>query len=477
MTAGMRITAAMIAIVAAAAAGQGAAVANVALVKVSHDTYTNGSSQHHTEVEPDTHSHGSTEVAAFQVGRFFNGGASNNGFAVTTNGGSTWSHGVLPGTTVLANGPWARVSDPAVAFDPKHNVWLISSLAIDSSVNGAAVIVNRSTTGGKSWTNPVRVTPPGGNLDKDWITCDETAASPHYGNCYVEWDDNGSSNLVYMSTSTDGGATWGAPRNTTDMFHGIGGQPVVQPNGTVVVAIDNLNESAVEAFLSTDGGGTWTAPVAISSAQDHAAGGSFRNGSLPSAVVDTGGTVDVAWESCSQEPGCSNNDILFSKSTNGTTWTAPAIVPIDPTGSGIDHMLPGLGVDPATAGASAHLGIVYYTEPAACTSACAVSVGFIASSNGGSTWTAPQSLAGPIKQSWIANTSQGRMVGDYNSTSFLNGKAYPVFASARTVSGSTFKENMFTPKGGLTVGAGVAGLIVGGGTATAAVGRPAATAR
>ncbi len=476
MRPGTRITAAMLALVAVTVVEQGTAAANVALVKVSHDTYTNSGSQHHTEVEPDTHSHGSTEVAAFQVGRFFNGGASNNGFAVTTDNGSTWSHGVLPGTTAFANGPWARVSDPAVAFDPKHNVWLISSLAIDSSVNGAAVIVSRSMTGGTSWTNPVRVTPPGGNLDKDWITCDETAASPHYGNCYVEWDDNGSSNLVYMSTSTDGGATWDVPRNTSNMFHGIGGQPVVQPSGIVVVPIDNLNESTVESFLSTDGGATWTAPVVISPAQDHTAGGSFRNGSLPSAVVDSGGTVYVAWESCSPEPGCANNDILFSKSTNGTTWTAPAIVPVDPTGSGIDHMLPGLGVDPTTAGASAHLGIVYYTEPASCSSACALSVGFIASSNGGNTWTGPRALAGPIKQSWLANTSQGRMVGDYNSASFLNGKAYPVFASASAPKGSTFRESMFTPSGGLTVAGGFARLIAAG-PASSAGDSSAATAR
>ncbi len=58
------------------------------------------------------------------------------------------------------------------------------------------------------------------------------------------------------------------------------------------------------------------------------------------------------------------------------------------------------------------------------------SVGFISSSNGGSTLGRTGALAGPIQQSWLADTSQGRMVGDYNSTSFLNGKAYPVFASA-----------------------------------------------
>lgn len=429
-------------------------LANVATVRVSNDKYTNSSSQHQTEVEPDSHSHGTTEVSAFQVGRFTDGGSSNIGFATSTDSGSTWAHGFLPGTTVYAHGPWARISDPAVAFDPKHNVWLVSSLAINASVDGAAVLVNRSTTGGTTWTKPVTITNPGTGLDKDWIGCDETATSAHYGNCYAEWDDNGNLNLVYMSTSTDGGVTWSTPKNTVDHFHGIGGVPVVQPNGTVVVPIENLNETAVESFVSTDGGGTWTAPVVISPTQDHAAGGSFRHGSLPSAAVDSGGTVYVAWESCTLEPSCTSNDILFSTSTTGVSWTPPAIVPVNPSGSGIDHMIPGIGVDPATAGATAHLGIDYYTESASCTASCSVSVGFIGSTNGGSTWSAPVQIAGPFKQTWLADTTQGRMVGDYNSTSFLAGRAYPVFATATTPSGSTFHESMRTVKGGLAISAG-----------------------
>jgi hypothetical protein len=444
-----------------AAAAPLSVLANVSLIRVSVDPYHNSASQHHTELEPDTHSFGSTEVATFQVGRFFDGGASNIGYAVTTNNASTWTHGFLPGTTKYVNGPFARISDPAVAYDPKHNVWLISSLALNANVSGAAVLVNRSTNGGTTFGNPVTVTNPGRGLDKSWIGCDETAASPHYGNCYTEWDDNGNLNLVYMSTSTDGGVTWGTPKNTVDSFHGIGGQPVVQPNGTVVVPIANLNETAIESFVSTDGGGTWTAPVVISPTQDHAAGGSFRHGSLPSAVVDTGGTVYVAWESCTLEPNCTNNDVLLSTSTTGVSWSAAAIVPIDPMGSGIDHMIPGIGVDGATSGATAHLGIVYFTESATCTSNCTVSSGFIASTSGGTTWGTAVQLAGPINQTWLANTSQGRMVGDYNSTSFLNGKAYPVLASAKAPIGSTFKENMFAPGAGLAASGGTLALIAG----------------
>jgi hypothetical protein len=53
--------------------------------------------------------------------------------------------------------------------------------------------------------------------------------------------------------------------------------------------------------------------------------------------------------------------------------------------------------------------------------------------------------------SWIANTSQGRMVGDYISTSITGGRAWPTIAVANAPSGSTFDEAMYDPTGGLPI--------------------------
>ena len=72
------------------------------LTQISSDPYTNSTSQHKTEVEPDTFAFGNTIVSTFQAGRFFNGGASNIGWATSTNAGETWTHGFLPATTVNA---------------------------------------------------------------------------------------------------------------------------------------------------------------------------------------------------------------------------------------------------------------------------------------------------------------------------------------------------------------------------------------
>ena len=46
-----------------------AALANVPIVQSSTDPYTNSTSTHQTEVEPDTFAYGDTIVSAFQVGR------------------------------------------------------------------------------------------------------------------------------------------------------------------------------------------------------------------------------------------------------------------------------------------------------------------------------------------------------------------------------------------------------------------------
>ena len=168
--------------------------ASVPLIELSCDSFTNSSSQHRTEVEPGSFAFANTMIASFQVGRIFGGGASDIGYVRSTDGGATWSTGLLPGvTTFQGGGTYSAVSDTLVIYDAAHGVWLIASLPISNS--SIAVAVSRSTDGGSTWSNPILVA-QGADLDKDWVTCDNTPTSPHYGNCYMEWDDNGNNNLV-----------------------------------------------------------------------------------------------------------------------------------------------------------------------------------------------------------------------------------------------------------------------------------------
>ncbi len=419
------------------------------LTQVSSDPYNVAPGQHATEVEPHMFASGSTMVAAFQTGRIAPGGATAIGWATSTDGGTTWSHGFLPGlTTGEGTGPYDAASDPAVAYDAKHGIWMIASLPLSNTSTTPAVVVNRSSDG-LTWQNPVSVDPTAASSDKNWIACDSWASSPHYGNCYLEWDDPLNRDEILMSTSSDGGLTWGVATPTANLSQGIGGQPVVQPNGTVVVPIET---TAMSAFSSSDGGATWTAPVTISNIQFHADAGGIRSGPLPSVAVDGAGTVWVVWEDCRFRSGCSTNDLGYSTSTDGVHWSTVTRIPIDDTSSTVDHFIPGIGIDSATSGAGTHVALHYYYYPQSdCTaSTCQLIVGYISSANGGSTWNAPVTLTGPMLLSWLPNSQNGLMVGDYIATAFTNGVPHGVFAVAMANSGTTFSEAIYTGQG-LTV--------------------------
>jgi hypothetical protein len=449
--------------------GTSVAYANVVLTQVSSDPYTNPTSYHATEVEPDTFASGSTLVSTFQAGRFEDGGASNIGWATTSNSGASYAHGFLPGTTVFSSpaGPYDRDTDPSVAFDAKHHIWLINSLPLDVEPNGligVAVIVNRSRDG-LTWSNPITVAAAATsqNFDKNWIACDNTRTSPHYGNCYVEWDDFAHLNQLHMAVSSDGGQSW---TQATIPPHSdvIGGQPLAQPNGDVIVPIDNAFETAIESFVSTDGGLTYSGPFPIAQLISHTEAGNLRSGPLPTAEVDGAGKVYVAWSDCRFISGCTANDIVYSTSTDGMNWSVVTRVPIDSTSSGVDHFLPGLAVDHSTSDGTTRLGLTYYFYPeTSCTTAtCQLDIGFIGSSDGGSTWTASTQLVGPSALDELPDTSQGFMVGDYISTSFVTSTsgdlALSTFAVGMAVPGKTCtlgdvtscNEPMEAPASGLT---------------------------
>src|SRR5260370_20961695 len=85
------------------------------------------------------------------------------------------------------------------------------------------------------------------------------------------------------------------------------------------------------------------------------------------------------------------------------------------------------------------------------------------SSDGEATWSAGQATqdtettltSSVMNLAWLATTTSGNMVGDYISTSFANGKAFPAFVVASTPgSGGQLNEAMFTTKDGLAIAGG-----------------------
>jgi hypothetical protein len=305
-------------------------------------------------------------------------------------------------------------------------------------------IASRSTDGGLHWAKPVAVAATGAFYDKSWTACDNTSSGPFYGNCYTEFDNFGAGQLIQLSTSHDGGVTWGAPI-TAPGATGLGGEPLAQPNGHLIISYFD-NDGNLSSTSSANGGMTLTAKVTISTAQLHTTAGGFRTRTLPSAGIDKRGKVYVTWQDCRFETGCSANDIVISSSTNGKTWSAVQRIPIDAVGSAVDHFIPSLAADTATSGRSAILGLTYYYYPKTnCTLAtCQLDVGFVSSTDGGAHWSAKVQLAGPMKLSWLANTNQGNMVGDYAATAIppatTGAQAVPVVAVGVAPAGATLNE-------------------------------------
>jgi hypothetical protein len=410
--------------------------------RLSNDLSTNVRSQHETAVEPDDFAWGSAVLAAYQVGRFRTGASSNIGFAFSRNAGRTWQRGLLPGVTVESSpaGTEEAASDPSVSYDATHAVWLISTLTLEQ--NGSQVLVARSTDG-VNWAPPVS-TASGPVLDKEWLACDNSPSSPFHGRCYVLYTDDQKNWTVSQSTD-DGGLTWSAPVRATGVL--VGTQPVVRADGTLVaIAGAYVGEAgltgSIEEVRSTDGGATFTRSTV--STFRSAGTSPLRALALPSMEMDGAGTLYAAWDDCRFRGDCTADDLVLVKSADGgQTWTAPARIPLAPAASTLSAFIPGLGADPAHGG---HLGLVYaYFLPGSCArGSCLLGVGFTSSVDGGAHWAKPNQLhTQPMQLSWLAQTTSGRMVGDYFSTTFAGGRMVPVFTLAAPPLDGRFREAIF----------------------------------
>lgn len=423
-------------------------------LQLSSDPYSQSPGQYRTEVEPGAFAFGSTIVAALQAGRFDDEGSANIGWATSNDGGLIWKNNFLPGTTKLTGGPYDRITDPTVAYDARYHTWLIGTVAFvytSNSIAAPAILVNLSTDGGLTWSRPVIVEYVGfsGYLDKDWVACDNSTTSPFYGHCYAAWDDYDRSNLMEMSTSIDGGKSWGRVQTTADNVSGLDAGLLVQPDGRVIVPILGKAETAVADYTSTNGGASWNRSVTITSAYSYPSYAHYQDHILLSAAMDGSGKLYFVWVDCRFETNCYGNDLVMATSMDGTTWTLAHRIPIAAIGSGATYYINGLGADPATSGSAAHLGLTFYTYSATCASNCPLYADFISSTNGGNSWNARQTLAGPMYASWLPQGNN--KVGDYISTVFVNGKAFPIFEIANAPSGGHLNESMYTIAGGIAV--------------------------
>ena len=277
--------------------------------RIHRDQFTNPDSQHESEVEPDSLTVGATTVALFQVGRNRSGGAASIGFSTSKDGGRTWREGILPGLTAVSTpaGPSARASDPVLAYDAAHGVWLANTLALAPGVN--RLTIHRSTNG-LTWSGPTdAAVAPTEDLayDKNWLACDNGPSSPFRGRCYLAYTLIGDrTDQLAVQRSDDGGRTWSAA--VTQQLSVTGVIPVVQRDGKLVLTFWS-GRTGMVSVTSSDGGVTLDAPVVISELSTRNAR-PFRAPPLIAAELERSGSVLTAWQDCRFRTGCTANDVV-----------------------------------------------------------------------------------------------------------------------------------------------------------------------
>lgn len=277
-------------------------------------------------------------LACFQQDRWTgpDGGARGIVTAVSFDGGLTWGRTSVPGIALTTGGTYERASDPWVAFSPDGSAYVVS-LPFNDTTAGSAVMVNKSTNGGLTWSKPVTLISDTTAAfdDKESVTADPFDF--HY--VYVVWDRSG---VPYIARTVNGGANWLTaqpllPSGYSDFT--IGNQIVVAPNGTLYDFFSDASTGDLRAFYSTDHGATWSL-TPIDAAQllgvgvyDPVGGQALRitDGFAATAIDPNNGNIYIAWGDA-RFTGGQIDEIAFSQSTDGgATWSSPIKINKTPT--------------------------------------------------------------------------------------------------------------------------------------------------
>ncbi len=327
--------------------------------------------------------------SVFETPYFFtgSGGESFSGASYSTNGGASFTDigPINPGTNTYN----FLGGDPGVNCADSHTFYYTQIFDYyDSSFNPyAAISINTSTDGGKTWGDPIPAVSKSGYyhlLDKPWSTIDPSNHKRIFVS-YTDFDYSYSSvtcgaNLrtaIEFVESDDGGVTWSANPTVAIEVCGNGAvqgsQMAVNSHGTLYISWVNLGSNfplgprAIQ--IASYSGGSLSAPVTVDSAvqpggDSYYLQGEFRDFLDMAMAVDhsgtaTDGAIYITWadgrDKIVPDPlaiqGAYAYDDVFLRASydGGNTWGfSPTKVNSDiqsRLGSGHDHYQSGIAVD------------------------------------------------------------------------------------------------------------------------------------
>ena len=376
-------------------------------------------------------------LATFQEGRFTaDGGAVGCGYALSRDGGFSWTRALIPRLTVATGGGFQRATDPVAGIGPQGDLYLNTLGSLDNAFGQSAVVVSRSVDGGASWFPPVTVALSLDStvmLDKNWMAVNDLPGAPNPGRIAVTWTTfSGNFNFLEASVSDDRGESW-SPRVNLTPFTSANqaSQPLFLPDGalwvpyiTFLTPATSVANFRIESKVSADGGRTWPAGSNIAVAS--VAGWDdpeLRDGVflIGAAVARTTGEGFVCYTAV---VGGSPRVLVIKSANRGATWSAPVVVSDQP--AGVSVMNPAVAVTPDGRGVT----VVWMDRRHATTALPAVDHYAALSLDGGATWRPNVRLTDQSSDLRRATpTSRGYMLGDYLGLVAPLGPGQPALAA------------------------------------------------
>lgn len=283
--------------------------------------------------------------------------------------------------------------------------------------------------------------------DKYYIETDNSETSPYRGNLYTPWKrviDRDSSTQIVFTRSTDGGLTWAtpipiSPRKSGSSLDTTFGQsfPIstTGPDGAVYVCWNDGPIRSIGFAKSTDGGATFSAPRYIvqgyatlgtprksGTSVYHVLKGTFRAETYPTLMADNSPSSRRGWLYLAWAAG-QNPDVFFSRSTDGgETWSAPKVIHSTPIN---DQWWPWLSVDETNGDIA-----IMYSDSRNDPENIFIDAYVSYSSDGGDTWI--DRRVTDIMSDFRDNPfTDNIFAGDYSGNAFHAGKIYPSFLDTR----------------------------------------------
>jgi hypothetical protein len=412
-----------------------------------------------------------------------------HGFSTSNDGGQTWKSGFMPPSA----GASETFGDPSLGVD-RHGNFYFANLAADAA--HGTIQVNKSTDGGNTWSAGVVVQEDDGS-DKEWLAVGPDPVAKNRDNVYVTWTSfqtDGSCQLRF-GVSTDGGTTFTAktiyapladpnpthPQNCLTFTNPVADQIT----GSLYVPFlhfSNADQDFIQMLISDDAGQTFhfatfnvpgapdatVMPVTQPGELTECSGFNFRltihtalnagpgafglpryveasRMTLQPALAARNGVLYLAWSNSTSkvfgDPNGGSNVLFMSSSDGGQTWTNALIV--NPLVGDKHHVLPALAIDQNPN----DVHITFYTQHSNGT----LDLDMANSHDGGNTFPASRNVRVsstsfnlpptniPLAGKNFPATNYDRQIaqcyalGEYQSVTTANGSVYAAWGDTRNL--------------------------------------------